>query len=537
MTRPLYQKITTASLIMVGSVLLSRVLGLFREMVIAYAGGARGEVDAYQLAFVLPEILNHVVATGFLSVTFIPIFNQYLVQGREAEGWRVFSLVLNGFGALLAALIMGACFFAAPLVKWMAPGLHDPEVMQLAVRMTRIALPAQFFFFVGALFMAVQFAKERFFFPALAPLLYNLGIIAGGLLLGPWLGMEGFSWGVLGGAFAGNFLVQWVGARRAGMRYEWGLSFTHPEMRRYLKLTLPLVLGLTMSFSTELFFRLFGSYLPRGSIAALNYGLRVMFILVGVFGQAVGTAAYPFMSRLVAEGRIQETNEILNRTLRYLSVVIPFAVLLMVLRHEVVFVLFQRGRFDAAAGALTAHLLPFLLLGAFAFSAQTVVVRGYYAMQNTLFPALVGTAAVLLSIPFYVLGMEGLGQAGVALAVSLSATLQVAVFYALWNRRTANHGSRAVYLHVAKVSLVSLLLGVGFEILKREILAGMVDGASLGGNLLTCLSVGVLYLAALLGAARALGIDEVTGLARRVFQKVRPGVTTKDNPSGKGEDQ
>jgi putative peptidoglycan lipid II flippase len=520
MTRSLYRKITIASLIMMASVLLSRVMGLLREMVIAYASGARSDVDAYQLAFVLPEILNHVVATGFLSVTFIPIFSQYLVEDREAEGWRAFSIILNGFGAFLAMLILAACVFTGPLVDWVAPGLEDPDVRRLAVRMTRIALPAQFFFFAGALFMAVQFAKEQFVIPALAPLLYNLGIIAGGLLLGPWVGMEGFSWGVLGGAFVGNFLTQWLGARRAGMRYERTLAFTHPDLKRYLKLTLPLVLGLTMTFSTEFFFRFFGSYRPGGSIAALNDGLRVMFILVGVFGQAIGTAAYPFMSRLVAEGRIQETNDLLNRTLRYLSVVIPFAVLLMVLRHEVVFILFQRGRFDAAATALTAHILPFLLIGAFAFSAQTVVVRGYYAMQNTLFPALVGTAAVLLSIPFYVLGMERLGAAGVALGVSFSAMLQVGAFYVLWNRRTGNRGSREVYGRVARMALLSLVLGIAFEALRRTVLA-TIDRSALSGNIFTSLVLSVGFVVALQGAARIMKLEEITEVTSKPLQKVK----------------
>jgi putative peptidoglycan lipid II flippase len=520
MTRSLYKKVTIASLIMMVSILLSRTMGLLREMVIAYVGGAKGGVDAYQLGFVLPELLNHMVATGFLSLTFIPIFSEYLAREQESEGWRVFSIILNGFGAFLAVLILLACIFTDPLMTLVAPGIEDPAVRVLAVRMTRIALPAQFFFFIGSLLMAVQFAKERFFFPALAPVLYNLSIIAGGLLLGPHLGMEGFSWGVLGGAFVGNFLMQWVGARRVGMSYQMGLTFNHPEVKRYVKLTLPLVLGLTMTFSTEFFFRFFGSYLPKGSIAALNYGLRIMFFLVGVFGQAVGTATYPFMSRLVTEGRLSETNELLNRTLRYLSVVIPFAVLLMVLRHQVVFILFQRGKFDAAATALTSHLLLFMLIGAFAFSAQTVVVRCYYATQNTLFPAIVGTAAVILSIPFYVLGMDRLGAAGVALGVSLSALLQVIVFYAIWNRRTGNQGSRQVYGRVGRMALLSLFLGIAFETLNRTVLSS-VDSSVLAGNLFTSLVVGMGFLLALQVAARIMKLDEVTDLTSRFIQKIR----------------
>jgi putative peptidoglycan lipid II flippase len=142
---------------------------------------------------ILPEILNHVVATGFLSVTFIPLYTRRLIQRGQAEADRVFSILLCVFGSLVLAGAGFAAAFAPELVTWAAPGLEDPEAQALAARMTRIILPAQIFFFAGGLLTAVQFARERFLVPALAPLIYNLGIIAGGLLLGPWLGVEGFA--------------------------------------------------------------------------------------------------------------------------------------------------------------------------------------------------------------------------------------------------------------------------------------------------------------------------------------------------------
>lgn len=507
-------------MIMMSSVLLSRIMGLLREVVIAYAGGVSSEVDAYQVAFVLPEILNHVVATGFLSVTFIPIFTHYLVMNREADGWRIFSLIFTLIGSVLLILILIAVLWADPLVGLIAPGIHDPATKALAVRMTRIALPAQFFFFAGGLFMAVQFSKEHFVLPALAPLIYNLGIIFGGLVLGPWLGVEGFSWGVLTGAVVGNFLVQWVGARRIGMTFTIGFDISHPDLRRYLFLTLPLILGLTMTFSTEFFFRFFGSYMPKGTIAALNYGIRIMLILVGLFGQAVGTASFPFMSRLMAESRMDDMNSLLTQTLRYLSLVIPFSVLFMVLRHEVVFILFQRGHFDAAATTLTSRLLPFLLIGAFAFSAQTVVVRGYYAMQNTLFPALFGTGAVLLSIPFYVLAMRQWGPTGLALGVSLSAIFQVTVLYILWNKRTGTQWSGDVYYHVVKIIFISVFLGLILEGVRRTVLSGF-DPWTVKGALFTSLVSGILFLLLLYLAGMMMKIEEVKDLLHIPFKKTK----------------
>jgi putative peptidoglycan lipid II flippase len=505
---------------MMSSVFLSRLTGLLREIVIASSGGAGGEVDAYQLAFVLPEILNHVVATGFLSVTFIPIFNQYVVKDMEEEGWKSFSLILTVFTSILAVLIVISCVWADWLVGLAAPGIREPSIKTLTVRMTRIVLPAQAFFFTGGLFMAVQFSKECFFLPALAPLIYNLGIIIGGLSLGPWIGIEGFAWGVLFGAFVGNFVVQWFGARRVGMKFEVRLDITHPDLRQYLFLTVPLIVGLTMTFSTEFFFRFFGSYMAEGTVAALNYGLRVMLILVGLFGQAIGTASYPFMSRLVAEGRLDEMNQLLNRTLRYLSLVIPFSVLFIALRHEVIFILFQRNQFDAAATELTSHLLGFLLIGAFAFSAQTVVVRGYYAMQDTLFPGIFGTAGVVLSIPIYLLAIKWLGSLGLSLGVSLSAIFQVTVLYALWNRRSRNRDSRNVYRHVGKMILLSVFLLIVLEGFRRTILSGM-DQWTFQGALFTSLALGALFLVLLSLAGKILKIQEIGDVLGKPMRKIR----------------
>ncbi len=404
------------------------------------------------------------------------------------------------------------------MVGLVAPGLKDPAVKALAVRMTRIVLPAQFFFFAGGLFMAVQFSKEHFFIPAMAPLVYNLGIILGGLALGPWIGIEGFSWGALIGAVAGNFIVQWIGARRAGMKFTLTLDFSHPDLRRYIFLTIPLMLGLSMTFSTEFLFRFFGSYMPKGTIAALNYGIRIMLVLVGLFGQAVGSASFPFMSRLAAEGRMDEMNRLLNQTIRYLSLVIPFSVLLIVLRHEVVFILFERGKFDAAATELTSNLLPFLLIGAFAFSAQTVVVRGYYAMKETLFPSLFGTAAVLLSIPFFVVGMDWWGARGVALGVSLSALLQSTALYILWNRRSRNMASKDVYGRVGRMILVSVLLGVIVECFKRTALCGF-EHSGLTGAILTSLICSGLFLLLLYMTGRMFRIEEISGVLNKLIRK------------------
>jgi putative peptidoglycan lipid II flippase len=514
MNKPLHRKLGIAAVIMMGSVLFSRFVGLFRDMAIAYVGGLSGEVDAYHVAFLVPEILNHIVASGFLTVTFIPIFTVYLAKGREDDGWRIFSIILTSFGSLLLLLIAVGWLWAPGLIEIVAHGRQDPQFRSLAVQMTRIIMPAQFFFFAGGLFMAVQFAKERFAIPALAPLIYNVGIIAGGILLGPWIGMQGFSWGVLVGAFTGNFALQYWGARRAGMRFRILYDFRNPDLKKYIYLTLPLMFGLTMMFSMEIFMRYFGSFLSSGSIAGLLYGRTILFIPVGLFGQAVGMAAFPFMARLIAENKIGEMNQLLNRVLRYLALVIPLAVLLMVLRHEVVRLLFQRGHFDARATARTAQILVFLLPGAFALSSYTVVVRGYHATQNTLFPALFGSAAVVLSLPLYWYGMKWMEASGIALAVTCSAVFQVGLLYALWNARSGNREGRGVYLFYLKIILISAAVGVLLEWFKRSALAG-IDSSTVGGALAVCSLVGLAFTAMLLLVGYGFQIREISELFDR----------------------
>jgi len=514
----LYKKIGIASAIMMTSVFLSRVIGLFREMAIAYMAGAGAEVDAYQVSFIIPDILNHVAASGFLSVTFIPIFSKYMANGNKDDAWRLVSVIVTCFGSLIAIGIVVSLVFTPQLISILAPGLDNPLTISQAIYMTRIILPAQFFFFLGGIFMAVQFSLERFAVPALAPLIYNLGIILGGVILCPWLGVAGFSYGVLAGAIVGNFGIQLWGAKRAGMKLEFCMDFFHPDLKRYILLTLPLMVGLSMTFSTEFFLKFFGSFLPEGSIAALNYGLRVTLMLVGFFGQAVGTASFPFMARMAVENKITEMNRLLNDTLRYLSLVIPISVLVMVLRKEVVQILFERGRFDASATDLTSSALVFLLIGAFAFASQTVVVRGYYAMQNTLFPAIFGTLAVAVSIPVYVAGMKFMGTNGVGLAISISAIFQMILMFMVWNRRTANTGSRKVYATYAKMICLSIPLGFILNWAGTDIFPHTWRG-TLSGNIIICALSGVLFTVFVFISGYLLKITEIREITNRIVGK------------------
>ncbi|HMA63752.1 MAG: lipid II flippase MurJ, partial [Fibrobacterota bacterium] len=233
--KPLAKSLTIATFIMMGSVLLSRVAGLIREQVLAYHGGTSSDMDAYVTAFMIPELLNHFLAGGFLSITFIPIFQKHILSGDREQAWKSMANLLTIGSIVFIAIIPLMILFTADILKVMSSFasvfgvkgnlVADPKQLALTIRLTQIILPAQLFFYWGAFFSAVQMAEHKFFLPALSPLCYNFGIILGGVVLGPVIGIEGFAWGVLFGAILGNILIQLPGALQCGFRYRLRIDF------------------------------------------------------------------------------------------------------------------------------------------------------------------------------------------------------------------------------------------------------------------------------------------------------------------------
>ena len=445
----LKKSIAFASLIMMASVMLSRIMGLVREMVFSQLLGTNLEMDAYVASFIIPEFLNHFLAGGFLSITFIPIFQKYLYSGEREKSWKVFSNLISIGSCAFILIIIIACVFTNQIVGLLGHHISDGPQRDLTVRLARIIMPAQLFFYWGAFLMAVQYANHRFFLPALAPLFYNFGIIAFGRLLYPYLGVAGFAWGVLIGAFLGNVIIQVPGALRVGMRFRPLMNFGDHDFKRYVLLTLPLILGLGMTFSNEVFFRFFGSFLGTGGLASINYSLRTMLILVGVFGQASGVASYPFLSKLVVEKKIGEMNQLLNNIIIKIGTyLIPICGVMMVLSTQIISILYQHGKFKASSTIATVPVLILYLLGAFPLSVSTIVMRNYYALQNQVLPMIISTVVAILSIPCYWFLSKDFGARGIALAASIAMFIQFIILYWIWSFK---HGNMPDFLKTAVV--------------------------------------------------------------------------------------
>lgn len=429
-----------ASIIWAGSIFLSRVMGLLREQIIGRTLGASRTADLYFASFTLPDFLNYLLAAGALSIVFIPIFLAHLKRGDPDRGWDSFSVIANFIlvvGIICIGLLM---IFARPLAVLVAPGFTNGSDIDTLVRLTRIILPAQFFHVVGGLLSAVLQAQNLHALPAMAPLVYSAGIIVGGLIGAqyPQLGAEGFAWGVLAGSVVGPFGLPLYGCLKVQMRWVPRLTFRDPDLRRYLWLSLPIMIGFSIVVVDEWIVKNQASYLGVGSLSYLQYGRTLMKVPIGMFGMAAGVAAYPTISALVATGNVVRAYALLCRAVR-LMLLFTFGaqVCLTISGFEAVYLIWGlfADRFTVADAQQTASVLSYLCLGLSGWAAQTVISRGFYALQSTWLPTLIGTAIAAIMVPLYVLMRQRDGAIGLAIASSVAIMAYVMLLGYLQRRR------------------------------------------------------------------------------------------------------
>jgi putative peptidoglycan lipid II flippase len=456
----MHRRVFASTTIVMASILLSRVLGFVREWMVAHQVGSNSQTDAFYAAFTLPDFLNYLVAGASLSVTFIPVFMKYAAEGREDESWQVFSTVVTFMGVFLGSLIIAGEFLARPLVEYViAPGFA-PEVRERAVFLTRLMLPAQFCFVQGSILSAVQYAKGRFLIPSLAPLIYNAFIILGGLLLAPYIGITGFSVGVLAGALLGNFLLQVYGAKAVHAHYKPNWNLRHPGFVMFVKLAIPIMLALSLPFTDDWIIKRFGSFLLPASITWLRYAKTLMQVPMGAVGQGIGVASFPFLAQLYSEGKFSELNRLLNSTVKSLIVVlVPISALTIALSRPVVYLVFSHTRMGPTDLDATGSTLIFFSLGMFAWGAQNILARGFYATRVTWLPAIVGTLVTVASLPMYSALAHREHHIGLALASSLAMAAYALVLFLLLNRRTKNNEAGAITIFFLKVTAASALTG------------------------------------------------------------------------------
>lgn len=460
------RRIARAASLVMALFVLSRLLGLVRQMTIGALFGTSGELDAYLAASRITETAFLVVAGGALGSAFIPAFADHLANGDRAGASRLLSAVIN-LTLIAMTIVVGLIALLAPtLVRTaIAPGF-DPALQVLTVRLLRLMLVTPVIFAVSGIVMSALNAQQHFLLPALAPSIYNICIIGGAVALEPRLGVRGMAVGVVVGSVL-HLLIQLPRLLRYGARYVPALGLADPSVREVGRLMGPRVLGTAIAQLNLIINNSLATGMGEGAVSAINYAWMLMLLPQGIFAQAVGTAAFPTFAEQAARGQREEMRHALSSTLRgvfFLS--IPATVGLLVLGNPLVSLFFERGAFEAASTKAVAWALVFFALGLVGHAGLEIVARAFYALHDTLTPVWVGGVATALNVAlsltlpavFASAGLQRFG--GLALANSIATLLQFGVLLMLIRRRMNGIQARRMARAIAKSGSAALTMAV-----------------------------------------------------------------------------
>jgi putative peptidoglycan lipid II flippase len=476
--RPSHQHTAfSATLLLMGTVMLSRVIGYVREAYIAYAFGAGGQTDAYVAAFTLPDWLNYIVAGGAASITFISIYTRFLAEKRDAEAERTFSVVITVMSAVMIVGTVIAEIFTPEFVSWMFRGF-SPAQLELTVRLTRILLPAQIFFYVGGVVSAVLLSHRLFLFPALGPLLYNLLIIFGGVIGGHHFGIASLAYGALAGSLVGPFLASVLGAARIGTGYKPSFDVRNPAFREWIKLSVPLMLGFSLVTVDDWILRHYAAG-GVGDIARLNYAKRLFAVPIAVLGQATGQASLPFFARLFNEKKRKEFATTVNDSVYRVAAASFLATAwMMAASFPLIDLVYRRGRFLISDTQTTAVYFFWFSLSLALWSAQGLYARAFYAAGDTLTPMVAVTIITAASLPVYSFLFHHTGVVGLAYASDIGIGANLVALAGLLHYRRMVLLSTLRWDELGKSALTALVAGgISLEVARTVPMPALGSGS------------------------------------------------------------
>lgn len=463
------------------AVMASRILGLVREMLFAFFFGASKSyaIDAYFIAFRIPNLLRDLFAEGALSGAFVTVFSDYLVTKNEKEAFRLSNLLATALIVILGALVILGIVFAPAVVSTIATGYRDdPEKFALTVRLTRIMMPFILLVALAAQAMGVLNARDRFAIPALASSFFNIGSIVGGVVFAillvdprfshpmrailehPTDAIIGMAYGVLIGGFF-QFAVQWPSLYREGFRYRPMLSFSDPGIRRIFRLMGPAVIGAAAVQVNVLVNSNFASRIPgNGPVSWLSYAFRLMQFPIGVFGVAIATATLPNISKSAALKNMHDFKHTLAASVRLAFLfTIPSAVGLWVLSRPIISLIYQRGDFGALDTDRTAAALTCYAIGLAGYAAVKILAPAFYALNDARTPMLVSLLSIVTNFVMNFFLVEHLQERGLALSTSTVALLNFALLYGIMRKRIGSIEGRATAIATGKIIVAAAVMG------------------------------------------------------------------------------
>ena len=454
---------TSATLLLMTAVMLSRVIGYVREAYIAWAFGAGRLTDAYVAGFTIPDFLNYIVAGGAASITFISIYTRFLAEKREDEAEKTFSIIITVMTTVLAFGVVLAEIYTPQLLRLVVPKF-DAGQMALCVHLTRILLPAQIFFYVGGVVSAVLLSRRLFLFPAFGPLLYNVFIILGGIVLGRQLGIAALAYGALLGAFVGPFLVNAMGAARIGTGFRLSWDVSNPAFLEWARLSVPLMLGVSLVTADDWILRHYASG-GLGDITRLNYAKRLFAVPIAILGQATGQASLPFFAKLFGEKRMREFQETVNASVYRLTAASFLATgWMMAAALPVIDLVYRRGRFSLGDSHITATYFFWFALSLACWCAQGLYARAFYAAGDTLTPMIACTLITLASLPVYSILFRSFSFVGLVAASDIGILANTLALAWLLHSRGLVRWDGLPWGELAKALLIAVIAAVlGYE--------------------------------------------------------------------------
>ena len=472
------RSISSASLILAVSYLASAVLGLLRDRLLAGTFGAGSELDVYYTAFTVPDFIALILIFGAISAAVIPIFSSYLIRDKE-EAWKYVSTLLNVFLGFLIVICAILIIFTPAIVSLTAPGFSGHK-KELAVMLMRIMFLSPIILGASNLISGILQVFHRFLVTALAPLLYNLGIIIGILFFAPKFGLAGLAWGVaLGGIL--HLAIQLPAFFHSGFRYRPNFNYKDPGIIKTIKLMAPRSLGLGAGQLNTIATTAIASTLMAGSIAVFNLANNLSSILVNAVAVSVSTAAFPSMSMAFLR---QESDEFLRKFSsifrQIIFLTIPISLLLLVLRAQIVRVVLGAGRFGWEDTKLTTACLGILALNLIAQALILFLSKSFYASRNTKIPAIISILTVAFNIilslffvwlikfsaGFYIFlqnflrlgGAANVGVIGLALAYSITAVLEAFLLLYMFYKKFPKLRVKEISDSLYKILIASIIM-------------------------------------------------------------------------------
>ncbi|HLD02040.1 MAG TPA: lipid II flippase MurJ [Patescibacteria group bacterium] len=460
--------ILSAAFIIMSTVILSQTLGLFRERLLRSIFGASNTLGIYQFASNLPDFIFQLIIAAALSSAFIPVFSEYLTKGREEEAKKIASTLLVMGLTVFGLLSIVLAVFAPTFLQIFNLGSQfTPEQMRLMADLMRIILIGQLLFIIGSFFAALLQSYNHFFIPGIAAALYNLGIIIGIGAFSPQLGIYSAPVGmIIGGIFF--VLMQIPIARHVKFSFNPTVDTFYSEgIRKIIKLMWPRTLSLLIFQLGTLSIAVLISVLsdPGRMYVIYNSAQTLAYAPVVLIGQAIAQAAFPVLSR--EKDKLNEyKSTFLSSFNQLLYIILPISAIILVLRIPIVRLIFGAQAFDWDATVLTGRTLALLSISIFSQALITLVIRGFYALQNTVTPLLVGICTtVVLMILAYLLGLSyGFGIEGVALALTVGSILQLLILLFLLDKKTGGFDKRVVSLSLVKFFFATLFMGFALYI-------------------------------------------------------------------------